>query len=170
MRLIYKEISLKAFCRPRHGDCTYRRGEIKSGKICACMCCRRREAQLGTDAHPILQEKEKYVKLISSDDVEFIVDKKAASVSSTIKKMLTSEGTLMSFRWPRPVCLRFLDSKYFYYCFRWIQRARKGRDPFSRDQQRDTRESLPVLLLQAQISGYVSIWSLHGLSLLTSHT
>lgn len=39
-----------------------------------------------------LQEKEKYVKLISSDDVEFIVEKKAASVSSTIKQMLTSDG------------------------------------------------------------------------------
>ena len=39
-----------------------------------------------------MQEKEKYVKLISSDDVEFIVEKKAASVSSTVKQMLTSDG------------------------------------------------------------------------------
>lgn len=42
------------------------------------------------------QEREKYVKLISSDDVEFFVEKKAASVSSTIKQMLTSDGKFLA--------------------------------------------------------------------------
>lgn len=42
------------------------------------------------------QEREKYVKLVSSDEVVFIVEKKAASVSSTIKQMLNSDGTVLT--------------------------------------------------------------------------
>ncbi|KAK3018638.1 hypothetical protein RJ639_003507 [Escallonia herrerae] len=38
--------------------------------------------------------KEDTVKLISAEGFEFVVDKKAAMVSQTIRNMLTSPGTL----------------------------------------------------------------------------
>ena len=36
--------------------------------------------------------KEDTVKLISAEDFEFVIDRKAAMVSNTIKNMLTSTG------------------------------------------------------------------------------
>lgn len=43
-------------------------------------------------------KKEDTVKLISSEGFEFVIDKKAAMVSQTIRNMLTSPGILSQSR------------------------------------------------------------------------
>lgn len=50
-----------------------------------------------------------FVKLISAEGFEFVVDKKAAMVSNTIRNMLTSPGTFRRFRFPF-VSMRFDSS------------------------------------------------------------
>jgi len=45
----------------------------------------------------ILQEKDKYVKLMSMEGVTFLVEKKAANVSITIKQMLSSDGSALTY-------------------------------------------------------------------------
>ncbi len=44
------------------------------------------------------------VKLISAEGFEFLVDYKAACVSTTVKNMLTSQGTVHTFRYQLRLC------------------------------------------------------------------
>ncbi|XP_039779471.1 uncharacterized protein LOC120646970 isoform X2 [Panicum virgatum] len=68
------------------------------------------------------------VKLISAEGFEFVVDKKAAMVSNTLRNMLTSPGT-----------------------FRGLLRDAPGRGPLPGDLYPHPREDLPVLLLVAPL-------------------
>ncbi len=128
------------------------------------------------------------VKLISADGFEFLIDYKAACVSATVKNMLSSQGAArvcgnshvpVSARCgslaPRftpsflcctvvahagcgmPTVCVSVESLLFWQ-FRQLHGDRAGRSEVPGDLYAHTRESVPVLLLQAAMGQRVSIF------------
>jgi len=97
------------------------------------------------------------VKLISAEGFEFVVDKKAAMVSNTLRNMLTSTGTVTCFTFrsdSSAITLTSSDSAPSPSCCqssRRLLRDAPGRGPIPGDFHPHPREDLPVLLLVAPL-------------------
>jgi hypothetical protein len=96
------------------------------------------------------------VKLISAEGFEFVVDKKAAVVSNTLRNMLTSPGTISCFSFRFDSSTITLTSSDFppspsCQSSRRLLRVAPGRGPIPGDLHPHPREDLPVLLLVAPL-------------------
>ena len=97
------------------------------------------------------------VKLISTEGFEFVVDKKAAMVSNTLRNMLTSPGrvpfitsSVPSARRPRIASHR-IRSIPLVILTRRLLRDAPGRGPLPGDPHPHPRKDLPVFLLVAPL-------------------
>lgn len=96
------------------------------------------------------------VKLISAEGFEFVVDKKAAMVSNTLRNMLTSPGRVPFItssvplaRRPRSASQRITSIPLVIH--RRLLRDAPGRGPLPGDPHPHPREDLPVFLLVASL-------------------